>query len=191
MPINNAACFSWTGFLHAIAATVARHLATKPSNINATLSILVGLFLAAPVLAYENTLVDTHQSSAALNFTIIIPSVLRIVENSHPSSLVFGSGTGSLISASQKIVFVSTLRSGFCMDLNLTQMAINEWKLRVSGNASVFVESSGSGYRLCSRRAGRYALTLEHDFRLTKSESVIGQANIALGWPVNVSMTSP
>ena len=89
----------------------------------------------------------------------------------------------------QRLVLVSTLGKGFCMDLRLTQQQLTDWQLRVSGSAGTRIEPSEGGYRLCVGRAGRYEVALQHDFSL-KDGARQGLAP-ALDWPVNVSLASP
>lgn len=149
--------------------------------------------LATPTSASaaETLTVDGRQASAALNFTIIIPAVLRILENSHPSSLPMADMPASRVSAMQRMVLVSTLGKGFCMNLRLTQLEVADWQLRVSGSAGTWIEPSDGGYRLCARRAGRYELALQHDFSLKEKDGNRASPAAALDWPVNVSLATP
>ena len=132
---------------------------------------------------------DGRQASAALNFSIIIPAVLRVIENSHPPSLPAADPQTSRVSARQRMVLVSTLRKGFCMDLQLTQRQLADWQIQVSGSAGTWLEPSNGGYRLCTGRAGRYELALQHDFSL--KDGARGKPSPALDWPVNISFATP
>lgn len=139
--------------------------------------------------AHEALSTDGQQARSALDFSIIIPAVLRIVENSHPPSLPPADAQNSRIPVMQRIVLVSTLRRGFCMDLQLTQHLLTDWQLQVNGSTGVRIEASAGGYRLCMRRAGRHELALQHNFRL--KEVARESPPATFNWPVNVSLASP
>lgn len=139
--------------------------------------------------AHEVSSADGSKASALLDFSIIIPVVLRIIENSHPPLLPVADTQTSRISATQRMVLVSTLRKGFCMNLQLTRSQVSDWQLQVSGSAGTRIEPSEGGYRVCTNRAGRYDLALQHDFKL--KDDTRGNFASALDWPVNVSLASP
>ena len=124
-----------------------------------------------------------------LSLSIIIPTVLRIIEDHHPSSLPTTDAQTLRISARQKMVLVSTLRNGFCMELGLTHPLIVNWQVQVSGSPSSRIESSGGGYRLCGGHIGRYELSLQHEFGL--KEAIRGSVAPAIDWPVSVSLAAP
>lgn len=152
------------------------------------------LCISTMTLANSVTGTDGKPVSAALNFTIIIPAVLRMMENTHPSSLPIPQSSTTQIEAQQRIVVLSTLRRGFCMDLRLNQAQVASWQLQVSGSKSSWVEAVVGGYRLCIGRAGRYELALQHEFGLKQAspaEATHQPALLALNWPVNVSMVTP
>lgn len=147
--------------------------------------------LVSPVSApaHEALGTDGQPVSTALRFNIIIPAVLRIIENRHPSSLPATDTQTLRISARQHMVLVSTLRKGFCMDLGLTHPLVVNWQVQVSGSASTWIESSVGGYRLCAGHAGRYDLSLQHEFGL--KEVTRGSMAPAIDWPVSVSLAAP
>ncbi len=152
--------------------------------------------LCASTAAWANSVTGTDGKpvSAALNFTIIIPAVLRMMENTHPASLPIPESSTTQIAALQRIVVLSTLRRGFCMDLRLNQAQVANWQLQVSGSKSSWVEAVVGGYRLCIARAGRYELALQHEFGLKQvspTEVSRQPTLLALNWPVNVSMVTP
>lgn len=155
----------------------------------AVIALCAGLLWApASALASEALSAEGHPASAALNFSIIIPAVLRIVENSHPHLLPPADSQTSRISALQRMVLVSTLGKGFCMDLQLTRRQVADWQVQLSGSVGARVQASGSGYRVCTRRAGRYELALRHDFSLKDNSP--GETVPALDWPVSMSLTA-
>ena len=143
----------------------------------------LALVTTTPALSIESLPYSARQATAAIDFRIVIPAILRILEDSHPQSLNPTGVASSDVSALQKIVLVSTLRRGFCMDLRLDPSQFTNWRLSVSGNGQPWVEPSGGGYRLCTARPGRYNLSLQHDF------VVVNPAEA--GWPVQVSLTTP
>jgi hypothetical protein len=167
----------------AIAGRPAKHLIPM-------IALLAGLLWApASVSASEALSIDGHPASAAINFSIIIPAVLRVIENSHPHSLPAADAQTSRVSALQRMVLVSTLGKGFCMDLQLTRRQVSDWQLQVSGSAGARVQASGGGYRVCTSRAGRYELALQHDFSL--KDNTPDETIPALDWPVSLSLTAP
>ena len=145
----------------------------------------------------------------AVDFAIVIPAILRLLENDHPAELHVLAETASPISALQRVVLISTLRSGFCMDLRLKPMHggqahVVDWQVRLatlSGGAAVNarVEAFDGGWRVCARRAGHFELALQHAFNLQTSlrtpvtnalTRAIGETT-AIGWPVALSLTTP
>jgi hypothetical protein len=163
---------------------LARHL------ISAITLCTVTLCSPVSALAREALSTDGHPpAGTAINFAIIIPAVLRILENSHPLSLPVANTPDAHISVSQRLVLVSTLGKGFCMDLQLSQQHLTDWQLRVSGSTGTRIEPSAGGYRLCIGRAGRYEMVLQHDFHL--KDGPRADPAPALGWPVHISLAAP
>lgn len=162
------------------------------SRLMALATLVVGLVCTSlSSRAGETLSVNAPQASTALNFAIVIPAVLRILENSHPAALFSADMTGPLISATQRLVLVSTLGKGFCMDLRLNQQQVEDWQLNVSGSAGTRVEAAEGGYRVCALRPGRFELALQHAFSL-KGGKPGGEATGAnLRWPVSVSLVTP
>lgn len=172
-----------SGIWGAVQPPLAKHLIP-------VISLLAGLLWApASASASESLSADGHRASAVANFSIIIPAVLRIVENSHPRLLPAADTKTSRISALQRMVLVSTLGKGFCMDLQLTRRQIADWQVQLSGSKGAWVQASEGGYRVCTSRAGRYELALQHDFSL--KDDVRGALAPALDWPVSMSLAAP
>jgi hypothetical protein len=130
------------------------------------------------------------QVSQALDFSIVIPEVLRILENRHPSSITRVETTSGHLLAVQRMVIVSTLGKGFCVDLQMPAGLFASWQVEVSGSAGTYLERAELGYRLCTRRPGRYDLALRHDFELAAAGRALEPA-AALGWPVQISLATP
>jgi hypothetical protein len=130
-------------------------------------------------------------ASATLAFSIRIPRVLQVLKNDHPEQLAFGQST----TAEQHLLMVSTLGNGFCAELNLMTDKITDWKLHIAdsnGSRGVWLENTADSYRLCTRKPGRYALTLKHVFLRQKS-AYANDHNIhrTMHWPVSLSLSSP
>ena len=140
-------------------------------------------------LSWERVSIVLSSSLKSSNLAIIIPAVLRVIENSHPSSLPIADTQTSRISAMQRMVLVSTLGKGFCMDLRLTQSQLANWQIQVSGSTGTWIQPSEGGYRLCTGRAGRYELALQHAFSLKGGTR--GNLAPALDWPVSMSLAAP
>lgn len=167
----------------------------------------VDLATSHDVPAATGNAIDLRKLSA-VNFAIVIPAILRLLENDHPTSLPSPAESYSPISAQQRVVLVSTMKSGFCMDLRLNQMRgharIADWEVQLAalpGAAAVGarVEAFDGGWRVCTRRAGRFELALQHAFSLqpslttptTNSLSALIGKTIAIDWPVALSLSTP
>jgi hypothetical protein len=157
------------------------------------LSVLLAAFFCTPLSARAGEMlsVDKSQASTKLDFAIVIPAVLRILEDSHPAALFSADTTGSLISATQRMVLVSTLGKGFCMDLQLNQQQVAGWQLNVSGSAGTRVEAADGGYRVCALRPGRFELALQHAFSLKERKPGADALASNFSWPVSVSLVTP
>jgi hypothetical protein len=145
--------------------------------------------ISPAVLAGDTLTVEGLKAATAVDFSIIIPVVLRILENRHPLSLPITPTRASSISATQRMVLISTLGRGFCVDLQLSKLHISGWKVAVTGSAGTWVQPSSDGYRVCARQAGRYELALQHEFRLKPGDQDPG--NSELQWPVSLSLATP
>lgn len=162
------------------------------SRLMALSALLVAMFcIPQSSRAGEMLSVDKPQASTKLDFAIVIPAVLRILENSHPAALLSADTTGSLISATQRMVLVSTLGKGFCMDLQLNQQQVAGWQLNVSGSTGTRVEAADGGYRVCALRPGRFELALQHAFSLKERKPGADASASNFSWPVSVSLVTP
>jgi hypothetical protein len=152
---------------------------------------------------------DTRKA-VAMDFAVVIPAILRLLENDHPTELQPLAEQAAPISALQRVVLVSTLRSGFCMDLRLNalkagQAQVADWQVQLaalSGAAAASgarVDAFEGGWRVCTRRAGRFELALRHAFSMQQRPASSG-VNLAgdttartasLGWPVALSLSTP
>jgi hypothetical protein len=151
--------------------------------------LFVSLVVSTSVDAGENMIIESRKASTPLDFSIIIPVVLRIIENRHPRSLPVAAAHASTRSATQHLVLVSTLGKGFCMELQLTKANIVDWQVTVAGSPGTWVQPSREGYRVCARHAGRYELALQHNFQLKTSDHEKGSSD--LDWPVSLSLATP
>lgn len=166
----------------------------------------------APLIAVVPAVVnDTGaRKTDAVDFAIVIPAVLRLLENDHPTELSTLAEPATPISALQRVVLVSTLRSGFCMDLRLNprhagQVQVTDWQVQLAALSGAAVASGArveafeGGWRVCTRRAGRFELALQHAFSMhPRAVSASGNVPIeamsqttALGWPVALSLSTP
>lgn len=152
----------------------------------ATKSWLVALAVvtAAPLALAESGLAAAGgKASAALNFRIIIPPVMQVLENSHPDQLRVDD-VGAL-SAQQQLVVVSNMKHGFCISLRMAGPQRADWRVQHSGSEpGVRLEPTADGWRLCTARPGRYTLPLQHQF---------GKAGLqtAQHWPVQTDLLTP
>lgn len=155
--------------------------------------VCYGAALGAPLSTSANEVrsANSLQTSSALGFTVIIPAILQIQENQHPATLTSTASPVSRISAIQNIVLLSTLRKGFCMNLQLTNLQLVDWHVTVSGSAGTSIEPAGGGYRLCMARAGRYKLALQHSFSPSTKHDGASTAATEISWPISLSLSNP
>ena len=163
------------------------------------------LCLPAPYSRAETSLAGpSGKASASLNFRLVVPPVMRVLENSHPAQLQ-PNADGSALLAEQKLVVVSNMKHGFCVALRQNNPALGSgWQLQVadpSGGARL--EPIAAGYRLCTTRPGHYTLLLQHAFpgqplpgadeRQSASRAMNNPASptsaSALNWPVQTELT--
>jgi hypothetical protein len=121
------------------------------------------------------------RASAALDFRIIIPPVMQVLENSHPGELQ--ADASGVLSAQQRLVVVSNMKRGFCVSLRMAEPQLAGWRLQHSSlEAGVRLEPAADGYRLCTSRPGRYTLQLQHEFGHTDLKT-------AQRWPLQTDLT--
>ena len=116
-------------------------------------------------------------ASARLDFRIVIPPVMQVVENSHPAQI---DGDQPV---EQRLVVLSNMRNGFCATLRLTDPQVTGWQLQAEPVGGVTVQTVTGGYHLCASRPGRYTLRLQHDFGHNAQQA-------ALVWPVRTELTA-
>ena len=159
----------------------------SPSIRPALVTALTALgLLLAPVNGLSESVVvtgsESRGASATLNFRIVIPPVMRVLENSHPLQ-IDPEADGSL-SAQQRLVVMSNMKRGFCVTLRLADPALDDWQLTTAPQSGVQLSPVADGYRLCSNRPGRYTLLLQHQFGSSPASSN------ALNWPVQTDLTA-
>lgn len=138
----------------------------------------LALLLAPMPGAAEATLVTgSTKASTSLDFRIVIPPVMRVIENSHPARI------DSEQPVEQRLVVLSNLKRGFCASLRLNDASVAGWRLQTDEVGGVTLQPMADGYRLCASRPGRYTLRLQHDFGNTTS----GQQT-AMAWPVRTEL---
>lgn len=126
--------------------------------------------------------------SASINIRIVIPPVLRLLDNQHPAVLTAGPDGRSF--AQQRLVFMSNLKQGACFTLRrpagLSPEGQGAWVMRQgASNIPVSLQSVDGGYKLCATRPGHYTVDLEHEF------STAGAPLMAsLPWPVQTDFTA-
>ena len=126
---------------------------------------------------------EAPAASASLDFRIIIPPVMRVLENSHPGQL--DAGADGSLGAPQRLVVLSNMKHGFCVTLRLASAELGPWQVDVAPEPGVTVQPAGDGWRLCSTRPGRYTLQLQHRFNRTAHGPTPGTV-----WPVQTDITT-
>jgi hypothetical protein len=143
--------------------------------------VTLAVVVAAPLALAESGFAPPGgKASAALDFRIIIPPIMRVLENSHPGELK-ADASGAL-SAQQRLVVVSNMKRGFCVSLRMAEPQRAGWRLQHTGSeAGVSLQPAADGYRLCTSRPGRYTLQLQHEFGNTDLQA-------AQRWPVQTDL---
>lgn len=131
----------------------------------------------------ESRLVNQGNASGSLDFRIIIPPIMRVLENSHPMQL--DAEANGDWSAQQRLVVVSNMKRGFCVTLRMSTPEVDAWRLNTAAESGVTLNPVADGYRLCAPRAGRYTLLLQHEFDAPRNA-----AAGALRWPVQTDITA-
>ena len=139
------------------------------------------LLAPAPGMS-EALLVTQGRAGASLDFRIIIPPVMRVLENSHPTRM--DAVAGGDWSAEQRVVVLSNMKRGFCVTLRMTSPDVEAWRLQTEQSGGITLSPVDDGYRLCTPRAGRYTLLLQHDFEAVRNTSS------TLRWPVQTDITA-
>jgi hypothetical protein len=130
----------------------------------------------------ESVLAHQDKASAALDFRIIIPPVLRVLENSHPLQLDSFADGG--VSAQQRLVVVSNMKRGFCVSLRRAAAQPGTWEVQTAPQNGMQFSPVANGYRLCGTRPGRYTVLLQHRFGAS------GSSTNALNWPVQTDISA-
>lgn len=122
-------------------------------------------------------------ASASVDIRIVIPPVMQVIENTHPTQL--GMPVNGEWSAQQKLVVHSTMKRGFCVTLRLAAPQVEGWRLQTAQQGGTTLSEVADGYRVCTARPGRHTLLLQHAFA-TESTAI----HPALGWPVRTDLTA-
>lgn len=122
-------------------------------------------------------------ASASVDIRIVVPPVMQVLENSHPSLL--GVPVDGQWNAQQKLVVVSTMKRGFCVSLRLDAPQVEGWQLQTLQEGGTTLSAVADGYRLCTARAGRYTLLLKHAFAAGGT-----LAADDLRWPVRTDLAA-
>jgi hypothetical protein len=159
----------------------------RRSTLSSTLLCSLALLLAPLASQAESGFAPPGgNASASLDFRIIIPPIMRVLENSHPTELQ--ADANGTLSGQQRLVVLSNMKRGFCVTLRRveTQNAAG-WNLLNAGEPSgVTLTPVADGYRLCTARPGRYTLLLQHEFISTE----VPGRTIAMAWPVSTDLMS-
>ncbi|WP_066258651.1 hypothetical protein [Hydrogenophaga flava] len=157
----------------------------KPAHRRlSALAVSLGLVLA-PAASQGEAQITTlaPATSGALDFRIVIPPVMRVLENSHPPQLT--SGADGSLGGQQRLVVLSNMKRGFCVTLRLRSPDVEQWQVRADPEPGVTLQPAGQAYRLCSDRPGRYTMVLQHQFGAPAHAP--GAAQV---WPVQTDITA-
>lgn len=142
----------------------------------------LGLLLTPSIGVGESVWAAQGQNAnASLDFRIVIPPVMRVLENSHPVQL--DAQADGARSAEQRLVVLSNMKHGFCVTLRQADPQLSGWRLQAAQAGGVSLSAVAEGYRLCTSRPGRYTLLLQHQFDTSENTA-------ALRWPVRTDLTA-
>lgn len=147
------------------------------------LPLLIGLSLSWSAAAESRLVTGQGSASASIDFRIVVPAIVRVLGNQHPSSIQLADA-----SARQELEVLTTLRQGFCAVLRLNTSGIRDWSLH-SSSAGVQILRTADGYRVCAPRNGRHRIALEHRFSVDAASDRLSSA-AALPWPVQTELSS-
>lgn len=146
----------------------------------------VSLMCAPQTGLSEGMWAQRNSAQATLAFQVIIPAVLQVLEDSHPTNMQpTPSGNWS---GQQRLVVMSNMKRGFCVTLRLGAPDVTEWKLRSVQADEVQLDPVVGGYRLCAARAGRYTLVLDHQFESGTAANFAAEK--PLNWPIQTEVTA-
>jgi len=148
----------------------------------AALAVCAALLAPATSMG-ESTLATQGNAGASLDFRIIIPPIMRVLENSHPSQL--DAEAGGDWNGQQRLVVLSNMKRGFCVTLRMTQPQVDDWRVNAAQADGAQLVRVSDGYRWCAPRAGRYTLLFDHAFGSARAT-----AGGPLRWPVQTDITA-
>lgn len=157
-------------------------LLPRPNRLSAAL-LAVGWLLTPATGMSESVLGGASRpASAALDFRIVIPPVMQVLENSHPRQLdTFADGEASAL---QRLVVVSNMKRGFCVSLRQDAAPLGTWEVQTAPQSGMQLSLVANGYRLCGAQPGRYTVLIQHRFR--SSDTSLD----ALNWPVQTDISA-
>lgn len=146
-------------------------------------ALLAGILLWVPATgSSESVLVHQGKASTSLDFRIIIPPFVRVLENRHPLLLEFAADETAR--AEQHLVVESNMKQGFCISLRRTAPHLGTWELQTAFQSEIQLFKVADGYQLCGTRPGQYSVLLQHRFgRNADSTS-------ALKWSVRTDISA-
>ncbi|QHE88533.1 hypothetical protein [Hydrogenophaga sp. BPS33] len=146
-------------------------------------ALTVSALLLTPMSSMgESALTTQGSASASLQLRIIIPPVMRVMENSHPQLL--DTSVGGEASAEQRLVVQSNMKRGFCVSLRRAAPQLGAWDLQTTPQSGVQLSALPDGYRVCGTRPGHYTLVLQHRFAISERHIE------ALRWPVQTDISA-
>lgn len=154
----------------------------RPNRLSAALLAVGWLLTPATGMSESGQGGASRPASAALDFRIVIPPVMQVLENSHPRQLdTFAGGEASAL---QRLVVVSNMKRGFCVSLRQDAAPLSTWEVQTAPQSGMRLSLVANGYRLCGSQPGRYTVLIQHRFR-----SSDGSVN-ALNWPIQTDISA-
>lgn len=149
-----------------------------------TLATIALAVLPAPAGAESAVAQGGGSASATVQLQVVVLPVLRLLANAHPATVTPQEGQATTVE--QRVVVMTNMRHGFCLDLRKDAAAGLNWRVNAVNGDGVDWMQTADGYRLCGLRPGRYDLVLQHAFESTTARASAGP----LRWPVETALNA-
>jgi hypothetical protein len=156
-------------------------------------ALAAGLLLLAAAAAHaESRIAEPGQAArASLDFRIVIPPVVRLLDNQHPAQL--RRDESGRLSGRQTLVLLSNLKRGACVTLRRPSSpaaeAASHWRPQALDDGIATLQPAGDGWRLCTLGPGRHTLRVQHEFEPAAAQAV-ADPSVEPTWPVITELTT-
>lgn len=150
------------------------------SSVGHLLLLTLALTLSGAARAESQLVTGSGGSaSASINFRIVVPPIIRLLANNHPTRVSLASPD-----VTQQLEVLTTMRQGFCASLRLNVSGVRDWDVQAVGGGAQVLRTA-DGYRVCAPRNGRHQVALQHRFEF-ENAAAAGE----LPWPVLTDLSA-